>query len=144
MIGRLLIGGVRGWRRFVSPLYGPRCRYHPSCSAYALGALERHGALRGTGLAAWRLLRCNPLSDGGYDPVPELSARALARSGGRHPLSAPVMSDDGSEDPHPVRKIPEVPMPTASPMTAPEPMSEPVPMAPSAVPVTAVAGDARP
>ena len=54
----------------ISPLLGPRCKYYPSCSNYAIDALREHGAIRGTGLAAWRLLRCNPFSNGGYDPVP--------------------------------------------------------------------------
>jgi putative membrane protein insertion efficiency factor len=58
---------VRGYRTFVSPLLPPRCKYHPTCSQYALGALREFGFLRGSVLAAWRLLRCNPLSDGGFD-----------------------------------------------------------------------------
>ena len=62
---------VRGYRKAVSPLLGPgKCRFEPSCSAYALEALERHGTLRGLALSAWRLLRCQPLCKGGYDPVP--------------------------------------------------------------------------
>jgi len=58
---------IRFWQRVVSPLIGPRCRYHPSCSEYAAQAIERFGILRGGVLAAWRLLRCNPLSPGGLD-----------------------------------------------------------------------------
>lgn len=58
------------YRTFISPMFGPRCKYHPSCSAYALRAIEVHGAAKGTALASWRLLRCNPFSKGGYDPVP--------------------------------------------------------------------------
>jgi putative membrane protein insertion efficiency factor len=57
------------YRRFVSPLLPPACRFLPSCSEYSVGAIERHGLLRGALLAAWRLLRCNPLSRGGVDPV---------------------------------------------------------------------------
>ncbi len=60
---------LRGYRRFVSPLLGSRCRYYPSCSEYAVQAIERFGILRGLVLAGWRLLRCNPFSHGGYDPV---------------------------------------------------------------------------
>ncbi len=60
---------IRAYRRLLSPLLPPRCRYHPSCSAYAVEAIETYGILRGTVLAGWRLLRCNPLSHGGYDPV---------------------------------------------------------------------------
>lgn len=61
---------MRGYRRVVSPLYGPVCRYYPSCSKYALDAFEAKGALAGVGLTAWRLLRCNPFSRGGVDYAP--------------------------------------------------------------------------
>jgi putative membrane protein insertion efficiency factor len=57
------------YRRLVSPLLGPRCRYYPSCSAYAVEAIRRYGILRGLVLAVWRVLRCNPWSPGGYDPI---------------------------------------------------------------------------
>ena len=60
---------VRVYRRFVSPLVGPRCKYHPTCSQYALDALRHYGFVRGTTLAAWRILRCNPWSHGGVDYV---------------------------------------------------------------------------
>jgi putative membrane protein insertion efficiency factor len=60
---------IRLYRRFVSPALPPRCKYEPSCSAYAVQAVEEYGILRGLVLAGWRLLRCNPLSHGGYDPV---------------------------------------------------------------------------
>jgi uncharacterized protein len=68
-IRELPIAPLRLYRRLVSPLLGPRCRYHPSCSEYAIDAVREYGVLRGLVLAAWRLLRCNPLSDGGLDPV---------------------------------------------------------------------------
>jgi uncharacterized protein len=58
---------IHAYRLVVSPLVGPRCKYHPSCSRYALDALEEFGFLRGLVLAGWRLLRCNPWSDGGVD-----------------------------------------------------------------------------
>ena len=61
---------IRGYQLIVSPWLGPRCRFHPSCSNYALEALERHGAWRGSGLALKRLGRCHPLNPGGFDPVP--------------------------------------------------------------------------
>lgn len=66
----VLRGAIRGYQLAVSPLLGPRCRFYPSCSQYALEALERFGVLRGTYLAARRLLRCHPFHPGGYDPVP--------------------------------------------------------------------------
>jgi putative membrane protein insertion efficiency factor len=58
---------VRGYRTVLTPLFPPRCKYHPTCSQYALDALREFGFLRGIALAGWRLLRCNPLSDGGVD-----------------------------------------------------------------------------
>jgi hypothetical protein len=61
---------IRSYRYGISPILGNHCRFEPSCSAYALEALERHGGLRGTSLAARRLLRCHPWHPGGYDPVP--------------------------------------------------------------------------
>ena len=66
----LLIGFLRAYRLLISPLYGQVCRYHPSCSAYALEAVTTHGSLRGTWLAVRRLGRCHPWAAGGYDPVP--------------------------------------------------------------------------
>ena|GEM_PF-997453 len=61
---------IRAYQIAISPILPPSCRYHPSCSAYGFGAIRTHGSLKGTGLAIWRLLRCNPFSDGGLDPVP--------------------------------------------------------------------------
>lgn len=66
----LLVALVRAYQWTLSPLLGPACRYEPSCSSYAIGAIQRHGALRGCVLAARRLSRCHPLGDSGYDPVP--------------------------------------------------------------------------
>ena len=66
----LLIGLIRLYRLTVSPLLGPVCRYHPSCSAFGLAAVTTRGALVGTPLTVWRILRCNPWSKGGLDPVP--------------------------------------------------------------------------
>jgi len=67
---RVLVAVLRAYRVVVSPLYGQRCRYYPTCSAYALGAVETHGAVRGTWLAIRRLGRCHPWSAGGVDHVP--------------------------------------------------------------------------
>ncbi len=67
---RALIFGVRVYQVALSPVLGGQCRYYPSCSAYAIEALQRHGALRGAWLAVRRIGRCHPLRPGGYDPVP--------------------------------------------------------------------------
>jgi putative membrane protein insertion efficiency factor len=67
---RALLAVVRTYQRFISPLFPPRCKYYPTCSNYAHQAIRVHGPWRGLALAGWRLLRCNPLSDGGLDPVP--------------------------------------------------------------------------
>ena len=63
----LLIAPIRVYQRVISPLLGPRCRYHPSCSEYAAQSIRSYGVLRGLVLAGWRLLRCNPWSRGGFD-----------------------------------------------------------------------------
>lgn len=68
---RLLIGLIKAYKLFVSPLLGPRCRFYPSCSSYALEAVQVHGAAKGAYLAVRRLLKCHPLHAGGIDPVPE-------------------------------------------------------------------------
>ncbi|MGA9564749.1 MAG: membrane protein insertion efficiency factor YidD [Candidatus Korobacteraceae bacterium] len=62
--------GLRGYKRWISPMLPHACRFEPTCSEYALEAVERHGALRGSWLALTRLLRCHPLARAGYDPVP--------------------------------------------------------------------------
>jgi uncharacterized protein len=64
-----VIAPIRLYQRFLSPALGQRCKYHPSCSEYAVQAIRTHGVLKGLVLAAWRLLRCNPWSHGGFDPV---------------------------------------------------------------------------
>lgn len=72
----LLAGVFRAYKRLVSPCMPPACRFHPTCSEYAAQAVEIHGALTGCALAAGRLLRCNPWSAGGIDPVPTGTAAA--------------------------------------------------------------------
>ena len=88
MPARLLILLVRAYQRLVSPLLGPRCRFYPSCSAYAVESLRTHGAARGTWLAIRRLLRCHPWNPGGLDPVPPSTRTA------RPDASAPAGSTD--------------------------------------------------
>jgi putative membrane protein insertion efficiency factor len=68
---------IRLYQKYLSPLFGRRCRYHPTCSSYAITAIERFGWLRGGRLAAWRLLRCNPFTPGGVDDVPALGVNSL-------------------------------------------------------------------
>ncbi|HVE98058.1 MAG TPA: membrane protein insertion efficiency factor YidD [Mycobacteriales bacterium] len=81
-MSRLLLGLVGGYRRWVSPLRPPTCRYVPTCSAYADVALREHGAARGSWLALRRLARCHPFHAGGLDPVPAPPARIPGRSAG--------------------------------------------------------------
>ena len=73
----LLVALLRGYRAVISPLYGQVCRYYPSCSAYALDAVQRHGAARGSWLAVRRVGRCHPWAAGGYDPVPDLAPHSV-------------------------------------------------------------------
>ena len=68
---RIFLALIRFYQRHISPNTPPSCRFRPTCSAYAIEALEKHGALFGSVLAVWRILRCNPLFKGGYDPVPD-------------------------------------------------------------------------
>jgi hypothetical protein len=69
---RVLIGLIQLYRQWISPLFPPRCRFQPTCSQYAIVALERFGLFKGSWLTVQRILRCHPLHLGGYDPVPEL------------------------------------------------------------------------
>ncbi|MCL6594905.1 MAG: membrane protein insertion efficiency factor YidD [Firmicutes bacterium] len=66
----VVTGAIRGYRRFVSPLFPPSCRYTPTCSAYTLTAVERYGVARGIFMGLKRIARCHPWHEGGYDPVP--------------------------------------------------------------------------
>ena len=76
VLARLVLAPIRAYQRVISPALPRRCKYHPTCSEYAVQAIGGYGILRGAVLAAWRLLRCNPWSHGGYDPV---SAQTLFR-----------------------------------------------------------------
>jgi putative membrane protein insertion efficiency factor len=77
-MSRLLLGVLAAYRRWISPLLGPHCRFAPSCSAYAIEAIAAHGAGRGSWLALRRLAKCQPFFTGGYDPVP-MHARGAHR-----------------------------------------------------------------
>lgn len=68
---RLLIRGIRFYKRHISPHLPEACRFQPTCSQYAVTAIERYGAWKGGWMALWRIMRCNPFAKGGYDPVPE-------------------------------------------------------------------------
>jgi uncharacterized protein len=76
LLAALLVAPIRLYQRFVSPAFAPRCRYYPTCSEYAVQSIRELGAVRGSILAGWRLLRCNPFSHGGVD---EVSDRRLFR-----------------------------------------------------------------
>ncbi len=66
---KILIGLIRFYRKYISPLKAPSCKFYPTCSQYAIDAIEKKGVFLGVLLAIWRVLRCNPFSHGGYDPV---------------------------------------------------------------------------
>ncbi|MCI6824806.1 MAG: membrane protein insertion efficiency factor YidD [Ruminococcus bromii] len=72
---KVLLAIIRFYRAAISPYTKPSCKYIPTCSEYGLEAIERFGALKGSALTIWRILRCNPFSKGGYDPVPEKKNR---------------------------------------------------------------------
>jgi putative membrane protein insertion efficiency factor len=79
MMRQALMALVRGYRLLLSPWLGSACRFEPSCSAYSLDALDRHGAAAGTYLTVRRLMRCHPWCEGGHDPVPLLSPRLFTQ-----------------------------------------------------------------
>ncbi|TSE20972.1 putative membrane protein insertion efficiency factor [Tepidimonas alkaliphilus] len=89
---RLLIALVQGYRLLLSPWVGSSCRFTPSCSAYALEALQRHGALCGSYLAARRVLRCHPWCAGGHDPVPAQAPRLFSWAARSSPSDPPTPS----------------------------------------------------
>ncbi len=79
-MSRILIACIRLYQKLISPLLGQNCRFHPSCSQYAIEALRIHGIIAGTGYALWRILRCQPFCAGGFDPVPERRPRRQRQS----------------------------------------------------------------
>jgi putative membrane protein insertion efficiency factor len=81
-MSRVLIAMLSAYRRWISPMLRPHCRFTPSCSAYAIEAISTHGAVRGTGLTLRRLAKCQPFFTGGYDPVPPLRPSRLAHPRG--------------------------------------------------------------
>lgn len=100
----LLIALVRGYQFFISPYFPTSCRYYPTCSNYAVDAVKTHGAVKGFALAVWRILRCNPWSAGGEDPVPGTTAHHCCNSpgsSGKTSLSSgnttTSLSDDASK-----------------------------------------------
>lgn len=76
-VSYFLIGIIKFYRKVISPLKLPSCRFSPTCSEYAIEAIRVHGAIKGTALGIWRILRCNPFCKGGYDPVPPKKNRDL-------------------------------------------------------------------
>jgi putative membrane protein insertion efficiency factor len=83
MIAAMLAFAVRAYQWTIRPLIGPNCRFHPSCSDYAIEALQTHGALRGSVLSTRRILRCNPWHQGGLDPVPPCTCHQNVRNAAR-------------------------------------------------------------
>ena len=77
---KILMYLIKFYQKNISPYKGTKCPYFPSCSAYGMEAVEKHGAIVGSVLAAWRILRCNPFSKGGYDPVPKIRKRQYTQS----------------------------------------------------------------
>lgn len=87
----LLVALVRAYRRVISPLLGPRCRFAPTCSAYALEALTTHGARRGGWLAVRRIARCHPFNAGGHDPVPPARSSSATMDRTSPPVAVPAV-----------------------------------------------------
>jgi putative membrane protein insertion efficiency factor len=96
VIARVLIAVISGYRRLLSPLLGQRCRFAPSCSAYAVEAITEHGALRGSWLAVRRIGRCHPFNPGGHDPVPPGRSAAGSASMEASPAVPPLTRRTGA------------------------------------------------
>lgn len=107
MIGRMFMAAIRFYQRFLSPLKRvPTCRYLPTCSSYALEAIQRRGVARGTLMALWRILRCNPLFPGGFDPVEPVAGDDRNGRHGRHQPVSPSSASDGESCAHCARTAP--------------------------------------
>ncbi len=91
----VLLGLIQSYRVFISPLLPPACRFQPTCSAYAMTAIERFGAIKGSWLAACRICRCHPFHPGGYDPVPPLPGQEEQSGEGKSERSTGLDSRDG-------------------------------------------------
>ncbi len=132
LAARALALPVRLYRRAVSPLLPPRCRFSPTCSSYALEALHVHGALRGSWLALRRLARCQPFSPGGPDPVPAPRLRGRAHPAARPTRGdAPAGTSENGRAPQPGTAAgPPDPRPARPPHTPPSP-PVPQPWSPS-------------
>jgi len=93
---RIFIGLIKGYRRYISPMFPPSCRFSPTCSQYAIAAIDRFGVIRGTWLGFWRICRCNPFVPCGYDPVPEAFSFL-----GNSKLTEKVLNQDHQDDTNP-------------------------------------------
>lgn len=91
---RILIALIKFYRKHISPHTPPACRFYPTCSQYAMEAIERFGAFKGTGLAIWRILRCGPWTPGGYDPVPEKKVKDKKKKKSETQNSPEILQDD--------------------------------------------------
>ncbi|HXM08903.1 MAG TPA: membrane protein insertion efficiency factor YidD [Terriglobales bacterium] len=91
----LALWTLRSYKRWVSPMFPPSCRYVPTCSEYAIEAVEHYGAVRGGAMAAWRVLRCHPLATGGLDPV----VKAGTGRGISQPLDGPLTTSNREQYP---------------------------------------------
>jgi putative membrane protein insertion efficiency factor len=100
-VSAVLIAPIRLYQRWISPAFAPRCRYYPTCSAYAVEAIRELGPIRGLILAAWRLLRCNPFSHGGVDELsdPRLFRHTPTKSERRRRPAPPVPAGSNRLDP---------------------------------------------
>jgi len=94
----LLIGIVRFYQLFISPILGPRCRFYPTCSSYTIDALKQHGVICGTWLAIKRIGRCHPANPGGVDPVPSCGCQKGCRSQLELENEAAAIKDDSHQD----------------------------------------------